>query len=533
MQLYPTRATFHVAIAGAAMVALGVALRIAPMVAFGGAMILAVAVGRAFALASVTRLRGAGFEMVWSTKGRVSRVARGEDLVLRAELRNRGTDDVRGLTIRPLVSSMLEATVEPLEIDLPAGSRATIDVRLKTPRVGRWGVHGMALEVRGIPVGGDALYEVPLMFANPHGVEVLPPSLQTFVASPRGGRARRTAEAGQRSTVRGEGDEFRELRGLVPGDAFKRIAWKASARRGLLLVRETEREERDRVVCVLDASVELWAGAPGTSPLDVAIDDVAAVLTKHLRRGHLTGLVVHASRTQAYLPPAEGAAHLGKMIDALVSAGATLDADRTEADERDVALRVMEHLRPLDPMGLTDVRRDDLEALASRADGLKHRAPFTARAPLAGSLREQRLRHYLGVFGVELGPRAEGERVNAEAEMSRVLLRLAAEKHPPNLVYVFGPAPDEGSAVEQALKKLRQKHTQVVWALPSHEGLRDVLDPIVRARPAAVLVREAVEMRAAAAEIRQRVDLRKLGVRIRPKRSVSESAPVSAPEKTP
>ncbi len=49
------------------------------------------------------------------------------------------------------------------------------------------------------------------------------------------------------------------------------------------------------------------------------------------------------------------------MIDALVSAGAPLDADRTEADERDVALRVMEHLRPLDPMGLSDVRRDDLE----------------------------------------------------------------------------------------------------------------------------------------------------------------------------
>src|SRR5262245_45020325 len=97
MQLHPTRATFHVALAGAALVAVGVAARMAPVVAFGGAMVLAVAAGRALALATVTRLRVSGFEMVWTSSRRVSRVTRGGEVKLEAELRNRGGDDTRGV----------------------------------------------------------------------------------------------------------------------------------------------------------------------------------------------------------------------------------------------------------------------------------------------------------------------------------------------------------------------------------------------------------------------------------------------------
>jgi len=43
------------------------------------------------------------------------------------------------------------------------------------------GVHGVTLEVRSTPAGGEALYEVPLMFANPLGVEVYPATLHVKV----------------------------------------------------------------------------------------------------------------------------------------------------------------------------------------------------------------------------------------------------------------------------------------------------------------------------------------------------------------
>src|SRR5204862_398480 len=82
-----------------------------------------------------------------------------------------------------------------------------------------------------------SLYEVPLMFANPFGVEVLPLPIKLLMDSPSGGRARRSAEQGRPSLLAGEGDQLKELREHVPGDAFKKIAWKASAKRGRHVVR--------------------------------------------------------------------------------------------------------------------------------------------------------------------------------------------------------------------------------------------------------------------------------------------------------
>ena len=367
MQLYPTRSTFHVAVAGAGLVALGSAARLAPVVAFGGAMLLAVALGRAISFLAVTRLRAAGFEMVWTGPTRVRRATRGKPLVLEGELRNRGDVAVRAVAIRPLASSMLEVSIEPVTLDLPAGARARVDVTVVPRRIGRWGVHGLALEVRGVTFGGEGLYEVPLLFANPLGIEVLPLGLTATIAARRAGRVEDAAEEGRRDEPGRRRDELRELREHSPGDPFKRIAWKASARRGRLLVRETEREERDVVWLVVDASVELWAGAPGTAPLDRVVDDVAAVATRHLRRLERVGLVVSASRVRSWIAPGEGAAHRYALAGALASAASTVDADRSELDEAEVAHRVAEHARPLDPHGLGGVRKGDLDALAERA----------------------------------------------------------------------------------------------------------------------------------------------------------------------
>ncbi len=512
MQLHPTRSTFHVAVAGAGLVALGAAARLAPVVAFGGAMLLAVALGRAIALVAVTRLRAAGFEMVWTGPTRVQRVARGATVVLEAELRNRGADTVRGVAIRPLVSSMLDAEVEPKVIDLPAGARARIDVTVRARRVGRWGVHGIALEVRGTPLGGEGLYEVPLLFANPLGLEVLPPSVAAFLSSPRGGRARHASELGRPANVAGEGDEMRELRDHVPGDPFKRIAWKASARRGRLLVREMEREERDVVWLVLDASVELWAGAPGSAPLDRAVEELASIAVRHLRRGDRVGMVVAASRLRSWIAPNRGAAHAAVLAGAMASAASCIDADRSELDEVEVAQRVAEHARPLDLRGLTDLRKGDLDGLAGRADLLRARAPFAPRVPFAHSSREQSLRHYLAAFGIESPPRVDGERERAERMLAHVLEKLATEKPRASIVHVWAPAPAQAETSAKAIAALRRHRIDVRWSLPTFDA--GVGADRERRSPVADAVDDAVRLRARATRTRGERMLRRLGVRI-------------------
>jgi uncharacterized protein (DUF58 family) len=527
VEIHPTRATFHVAVAGAGLVALGAAARMAPVVAFGGAMLLAVALGRAVALVAVTRLRAAGFEMVWAERGRVKRVPRGSTIVIQAELRNRSTEAVRGIALRPIASSMLEASVAPKQLDLPAGGRALVDVSVKALRVGRWGLHGLALEIRGTPLGGEGLYEVPLLFANPLGLEVLPPSLTAFLQSPRGGRARRASNLGRPANLAGAGDELRELRDHVPGDPFKRIAWKASARRGRLLVREMEREEREIVWLVLDASVELWAGEPGYAPLDRAVDDVAALATRHLRRGDRVGLVVTASRIRAWIEPDEGAAHGAMLASALASAASAIDADRSELDEAAVGRRVLEHARPLDPRGLSELAKGNLDGLAKRADQLRMRAPFAPRLPFAHTAREQKLRHYLAAFGIESPPRVEGEHDRAEIALVQVLERLVKEASRGSIVHVSAPAPSKASAMSKVVRALRVRRIELRWSLPPLDA--GVGSGRERRSPVADVVDEAVRVRAHATRARAERLLRHFGVRVIV-RAAARKGPLLAPK---
>ncbi len=512
MQLYPTRSTFHVAVAGAGLVALGAAARLAPVVAFGGAMLLAVALGRAVALLAVARLRAAGFEMVWTGPTRVRRAMRGRRLVLEGELRNRGDVPVRAVAIRPLVSSMLEASVEPATLDLPAGARARVDVTVVPRRIGRWGVHGIALEVRGMSFGGEALYEVPLLFANPMGIEVLPLGLAAIAARRRPGPQESAAEDGRRTHFAGDRDELRELRDHAPGDPFKRIAWNASAKRGRLLVRETERQERDVVWLVVDASVELWAGAPGSAPLDRVVDDVAAIATRHLRRRERVGLVVSASRVRSWIAPSAGMSHRSVLAGALASATSTVDADRSELDEAEVAHRVAEHARPLDAHGLSGVRKGDLDALAERAERLRALAPFAPRVPFAPTPRERSLRQYLAAFGIESPPRVEGERDRAEATLVSVLERLRTVKPRANLVHVWAPPPARIDAMSKAIASLRGHRVTLRWTLPPLDaGVGAERD---RRSPVADVVDEAVCARTHATRARGERLLGRLGVHV-------------------
>ena len=514
MRLHPTNATFHVALAGSALVAIGIAMRIPAVVGFGGAMLLAVAIGRAASLAAVTRLRAAGFEMVWNAPRRVARAARGETVLLVAELRNRGVDEMRGVGVRAVLSSHLEATVEPKLVDLPPHSRVSVQVSIRAKRVGRWGVHGMALEVRGATGGGEALYEVPLMFANPYGIEVLPKALHHYLESPRGGRARRGAEAGKPAPIAGEGDQIREIRDHVTGDPFKRIAWKQSARRGRLMVREMEREEREVVWLLVDASVELWAGPEGRAPLDSAVEECATIAVRHLSRGDRVGLVVFASRARTWIMPKGGAAHAKKIAAALASAANMVDADRSEIDEWEVAQRVAEHARPLDPRGLADIPRSNLDMLAARAESLRARAPFAPRLPFAKSSREQTLRHYLASFGIEVPPRTEGERSLAHATLGQALEKISGEKTRPSQVVIFSPAPDPAGEAARALRRLRGRRIDVRWVISDLEAAVETAGAPRQDVEAAV--DEAVHVRIVVARTRAERTLRRLGVRGRP-----------------
>ena len=506
MQTHPTRATVDLAIASLVSVALGVLLRSPAIVGWAGAVMLGLAVARLATRTSVAGIRAAGFEMLWRGEGRMKRVGRGDRVELEAEIRNRDGRAARFTGLRAVCSPELSIEVSPESGEVPAGGRMRVAVTISAKRVGRHAVHGLSLELQG----GPGLFEVPLTFANPYGVEVLPRSFQTMVRSARGGRSHRQADQGRPSPLMGEGDQLRELREHQAGDPFRRIAWKASAKRGQLMVREYEREERDVVWLLLDASVELWAGELGEAPLDRAIDEVAAVALRHLGRGDSVGLGILGARVLAWIKPTRKPGHALTLLDALSSTTGCIDSDRSGLDETDVGARVLEHLRPLDPGAAGRVLPSELDRIARRAERLIPRGPYAKSDAFAGSRRERILRRYLASFGLGSPPRLEPDRPRTDTEIARALLKLDERRLRPSLVYLWSPSPDPLTRpnLERLLRHLRRR-PELRWiAQDMSAGIP------VSTTPLGKLVREALDQRALVALRRGERALKHLGIHV-------------------
>lgn len=517
MQVHPTRTTVDLALAGMFCILAGVILRQAAVVSWGGAILIGLALARAVTRVSVAKIRARGFEMLWREDPRFRRLTRGESVELCAEVRNRDDRAARFVGLRAVCSPHLLVRIEPQSGEVPAAGRLRVQVKIAAPRVGRHGIHGLSLEVSG----GPGLFEVPLTFANPFGIEVLPRTAATALRSARGGRSRMMAQAGRPGPLSGDGAALRELREHQPGDPFKRIAWKASARRGKLLVRDFEREERDVVWLLLDASVELWAGEPGHAPLDLAIDQVASVAQRHLAQGDLVGLGVVATRFLAWMRPSRGPGWEVELANVLAHATATIDADRSALDETEVASRVLDHMRPLDPAGTARLKASDLDRIARRAERLCARAPMVGSDAWAAAPRERILRRYLDAYGMGSPPRSETDREATDLQLVRALDRLLSERPRASLAYVWSPLPPPHTrpAIQRALRAHPRRRVAVRWV--RIDALAGIPEPETSY---AAAVAYAVCERAHVAEAQGAQALRALGV---PVERISKRSPLS------
>ena len=117
------------------------------------------------------------------------------------------------------------------------------------------------------------------------------------------------------SRRKGEGIEFADLRTWVPGDAVKRVNWRASARRGELFVNETHPERNTDVILFVDSFAEARTRDEGT--LDLAIRATATLARAYLERRDRVGLIGFGGILR-WLTPGSGAVQLYRIVDALL-----------------------------------------------------------------------------------------------------------------------------------------------------------------------------------------------------------------------
>jgi len=197
----------------------------------------------------------------------------------------------------------------PVALRLAAGERRELDLTL---RARRWGAHMLG-----------PLYtrtRDPLGFLVWEATAPTRPQLRTYprenvlrrILQPRETQVFSGNEVARR---KGEGIEFADLRLWAPGDALKRVNWRASARRGELWVNESHPERNTDVILFVDSFAEARRGQEGT--LDLAVRATATLADAYIRRRDRVGLIGFGGILR-WLMPGTGVVQLYRIIDALL-----------------------------------------------------------------------------------------------------------------------------------------------------------------------------------------------------------------------
>ncbi len=126
-----------------------------------------------------------------------------------------------------------------------------------------------------------------------------------------------------RTKTVGMGTDFAGFREYVPGDEFRLIDWKASAKSRDMQVKQWEQEKNVQIICMVDCSGSMGNGYPENTKLEYAIR--AAVLLTHigLERKDLVGTCVFSDIVHGIVLPSTSPNHLYDVLEVLAAAEPT------------------------------------------------------------------------------------------------------------------------------------------------------------------------------------------------------------------
>ncbi|MBC8077347.1 MAG: DUF58 domain-containing protein [Chloroflexales bacterium] len=205
-------------------------------------------------------------------------------------------------------------------------------------------------------------------------------------------------EIGLRQTrVYGSGTEFERLREYTPDDEFRRINWKATARRGQPIATEYQTERSQYIVSAIDTGrlMRPPVGDPsmdsgqGLAKLDYAINTALLLSYVATLKGDHVGLLTFADEVGTYLGPKRGKGQFYRMLEALYN----IQFEPVEAD----------YGRALSYLGLKNKRRSlvvvftDLVTLDAARPLIANMARLAQRhLPLCVTISDPNITRFVG-----------------------------------------------------------------------------------------------------------------------------------------
>ena len=143
-------------------------------------------------------------------------------------------------------------------------------------------------------------------------------------------------EFGTRHTrAYGRGTEFESLREYQPDDDYRRINWKATARRNQPISTLYETERSQRIIILLDLGRMMQTRVGELTRLDLAVNAALLLAYVALLRGDRVGLLAFADKIQVYLPARRGRGYFYEIVEQLYAVRAqTVESDYAAAFTR-------------------------------------------------------------------------------------------------------------------------------------------------------------------------------------------------------
>ncbi len=139
--------------------------------------------------------------------------------------------------------------------------------------------------------------------------------------------------------------EFERIKDYVPGDDRRTVNWKATARRGRIMVNQFQDEKAQQVVSLIDIGRVMKMPFDGLSLLDYAINAALVISSIAMRKEDRAGLITFSDKPHDSVPPGRQRGHMQAIMQALY--GQRTDHRETDFEALYLGLRRELHQRSL------------------------------------------------------------------------------------------------------------------------------------------------------------------------------------------
>jgi uncharacterized protein (DUF58 family) len=242
---------------------------------------------------------------------------------IRIELEHDGEFHLSGI-VRDEIPATFSSDDSQISFSISPGQKLTYDYFLVPPERGEEYFRATFLRLN-CPFG---LAQKQIRLNTEQPIKVYPNilALREFQLLNQQGRLR---EAGiRKSRLKGMGTDFESLRDYSEGDDFRKVDWKATARRGKIIVREYEVERNQAVILCIDCGRHMMAEIGGVRKLDLVLDSILMLIQSAIAAGDNVGLLAYGADIIRYIQPRKGHRQLGVLLNSVYN----LVAEPVESD---------------------------------------------------------------------------------------------------------------------------------------------------------------------------------------------------------